>query len=157
MMPVLVPTPLAAIGVMVASHYISVAAKKRNPDRRAGTWASRIRSEASPVALAPKAPKITSPLDFAFHRVLDGFELNVAWRTNARRLAILGASGSGKSMTLRPDDEAGALVLGERSRGQEAPGFHCGIVVGRSDSGKRDPLVVFVIQIGRPVVCARPP
>jgi ABC-type sulfate/molybdate transport systems ATPase subunit len=40
-------------------------------------------------------------LDLAFRRWLAGFELNVAWRTNARRLAILGASGSGKSMTLR--------------------------------------------------------
>jgi len=40
-------------------------------------------------------------LDFTFHRVLDGFELEAAWHTEARRLAILGASGSGKSMILR--------------------------------------------------------
>jgi ABC-type Fe3+/spermidine/putrescine transport system ATPase subunit/ABC-type sulfate transport system permease component len=42
------------------------------------------------------------PLDFALHRALDGFVLDVAWRTQgSRRLAILGASGSGKSLTLR--------------------------------------------------------
>jgi molybdate transport system permease protein len=40
-------------------------------------------------------------LSFAVHRKLEGFALDVAWETRARRLAILGASGSGKSMTLR--------------------------------------------------------
>jgi ABC-type Fe3+/spermidine/putrescine transport system ATPase subunit/ABC-type sulfate transport system permease component len=64
---------------------------------------------AVPAAL-PHAPAATRPdrpppphrsVSFAFHRSLDGFALDVAWRTQARRLAILGASGSGKSLTLR--------------------------------------------------------
>jgi ABC-type Fe3+/spermidine/putrescine transport system ATPase subunit/ABC-type sulfate transport system permease component len=103
MMPVLVPTLLAAIGVMVASQHFSVPADKKNPRRRADTrvWESQIHNGGPSVNLAHQALKAGSPLEFAFHRVLDGFELKVAWRTNARRLAILGASGSGKSMTLR--------------------------------------------------------
>ncbi len=40
-------------------------------------------------------------LTFGFYRQSDGFTLDVAWRTEARRLCILGASGSGKSATLR--------------------------------------------------------
>ena len=40
-------------------------------------------------------------LGFAFRRALDGFTLDVAARSTARRIALLGASGSGKSMTLR--------------------------------------------------------
>jgi molybdate transport system permease protein len=40
-------------------------------------------------------------LTFAFHRRLDGFSLDIAHSTTARRIALLGASGSGKSLTLR--------------------------------------------------------
>lgn len=35
------------------------------------------------------------------HKKIDGFELNVNIESDARRIGILGASGSGKSMTLR--------------------------------------------------------
>ena len=35
------------------------------------------------------------------HRIIGEFELNVCLESNARRVGILGASGSGKSMTLR--------------------------------------------------------
>lgn len=40
-------------------------------------------------------------LTFQFLRRLGSFELDVAWTTQARRLAILGPSGSGKTLTLR--------------------------------------------------------
>jgi ABC-type Fe3+/spermidine/putrescine transport system ATPase subunit/ABC-type sulfate transport system permease component len=100
MIPVLVPTLFAAIGVMAASHYFGASAVEAKP-----TWASRIedssvsRSDCSVVRHASR--KSGLPLEFSYYRVLAGFELNVAWRTRAQRLAILGASGSGKSMTLR--------------------------------------------------------
>ena len=35
------------------------------------------------------------------HRKIGEFELNVCIESDARRIGILGASGSGKSMTLR--------------------------------------------------------
>ncbi len=110
MLPVLAPTLLAAVGVMLASH-----------------WATAPRASAVMLPVADTAPTPTLPaalpappgrtLEFAFRRRLDGFALEVAWRTEARRLAILGASGSGKSLTLRliaglePADSA-ALQLG---------------------------------------------
>jgi ABC-type Fe3+/spermidine/putrescine transport system ATPase subunit/ABC-type sulfate transport system permease component len=60
---------------------------------------------AAPLALTParpdRSPQRNRSVSFAFHRPLDGFALDAAWRTQAPRLAILGASGSGKSLTLR--------------------------------------------------------
>ena len=63
-------------------------------------------------------PRAAKPLAFAFQRRREGFTLDVAWRTDARRLGILGASGSGKSATLRllagldPADHACATLDG---------------------------------------------
>jgi len=90
MIPVLVPTLFAAIGVMAASHYFGASAAEAKPMK-----ASRIkessasRSDGSFVRYAPG--KSSLPLEFSYHHVLAGFELNVAWRTCAPRLAILGA------------------------------------------------------------------
>jgi ABC-type Fe3+/spermidine/putrescine transport system ATPase subunit/ABC-type sulfate transport system permease component len=103
MIPVLVPTLLAAISVMVASQYLSpspvVGTSRRSVDARSEHRPERTGHSLEPVNPAPG--RAETCLEFEFHRVLVGFELTVAWRTNARRLAILGASGSGKSMTLR--------------------------------------------------------
>jgi ABC-type Fe3+/spermidine/putrescine transport system ATPase subunit/ABC-type sulfate transport system permease component len=99
MMPVLVPTLLAAIGVMIASQFFDMTARRGSRWRkiRASFAASQVRRDPS----YQSGKKVARPLDFAFHRRLEGFELKVAWQTSARRLAILGPSGSGKSMTLR--------------------------------------------------------
>jgi ABC-type Fe3+/spermidine/putrescine transport system ATPase subunit/ABC-type sulfate transport system permease component len=99
MMPVLIPTLLAAIGVMVASQFFSAAATQRSPDR--STDGRVTASQIAPGSSHRTPANCARPLDLAFHRRLEGFELNIAWRTIARRLAILGPSGSGKSMTLR--------------------------------------------------------
>jgi ABC-type Fe3+/spermidine/putrescine transport system ATPase subunit/ABC-type sulfate transport system permease component len=104
MIPVLVPTLLAAISVMVASQFLSpspVAGKSsRSVDAR--TPESRPEKTGRSLELvSPTLGKTEASLEFEFHRALVGFELTVAWRTCTRRLAILGASGSGKSMTLR--------------------------------------------------------
>jgi ABC-type Fe3+/spermidine/putrescine transport system ATPase subunit/ABC-type sulfate transport system permease component len=104
MMPVMVPTLLAAIAVMGASQYFSASSARATPARGVGTsvWGGLSGDARDAVNPAdPAARKSGTPLAFEFHRVLEGFTLNVAWRTSARRLAILGASGSGKSMTLR--------------------------------------------------------
>ena len=99
MLPILVPTLAAAILVMAASQF--------------GAGQPRVRRVAARTAIEPIADAAPSSvtvsagaarhgsLAFAYRRALDGFTLDVAWRTDARRLAILGASGSGKSATLR--------------------------------------------------------
>jgi molybdate transport system permease protein len=93
MLPVLLPTLAAAVIVMAISQLILRSAAR-----------STVHQEPS-VPLASRASKpmvaMGPSLELSAHRRLRGFELDVAWRTNARRLAILGASGSGKSLTLR--------------------------------------------------------
>jgi ABC-type sulfate/molybdate transport systems ATPase subunit/ABC-type sulfate transport system permease component len=117
MLPVLAPTLAAAVGVMVIAAIFGADRARRTEfaDRRATV-------PPLPVAFGfdQSRPVLSSePLSFSFRRKLNGFDLDVAWRTGARRLAILGASGSGKSMTLRAiagldGDAAGSLMLGAR-------------------------------------------
>ena len=93
MLPVLLPTIVVAVAVMAASQWaVAPPVRRRLPG--------------APVSLVLPPPVITQaaaaqPLALAFRRQLDGFTLDVAWRTDASRLSILGASGSGKSATLR--------------------------------------------------------
>jgi ABC-type Fe3+/spermidine/putrescine transport system ATPase subunit/ABC-type sulfate transport system permease component len=93
MLPVLLPTIIVAVAVMAASQW-AVAP----PVRRRSPGAADLLGPAPAVAATASLPQ---PLALAFRRRLDGFTLDVAWRTDARRLSILGASGSGKSATLR--------------------------------------------------------
>jgi molybdate transport system permease protein len=93
MLPVLLPTLAVAVAVMAASQFAAAPPTRRRPP-------------ATPVILTPEPPVIQTaappqPLALAFLQRRDGFLLDVAWRTSARRLSILGASGSGKSATLR--------------------------------------------------------
>jgi molybdate transport system permease protein len=94
MLPILLPTIVIAVLVMALSQRAERRPKLGRPSPNA--------QPALPLpAIAPTAATPAQPLSFAFARQLDGFSLDVAWHTNARRLAILGASGSGKSATLR--------------------------------------------------------
>ncbi len=100
MLPVVLPMLLAAIVVMTAVALIGSCRARPEPlppvaRPGAATPGSGAAFAGVQRAAAPR------PLGFAFHRQFDGFDLDVAWRTDARRLAILGASGSGKSLTLR--------------------------------------------------------
>jgi molybdate transport system permease protein len=99
MIPVLVPTLSVAIAVMFASHYLGTSAPKARAIRMSAIDDGGVGS--GPSITGQVSEKSNQPLKFAYRRVLPGFELNVGWSTRARRLAILGASGSGKSMTLR--------------------------------------------------------
>ena len=49
----------------------------------------------------PSKSSRPASLHFSFRKRLGTFELDIEWAPRARRLAILGESGSGKSMTLR--------------------------------------------------------
>jgi ABC-type Fe3+/spermidine/putrescine transport system ATPase subunit len=97
MLPVLLPTMLAAVGIMACSQLVLRTRRRPaiqpEPDRLA------MQGVAPVVADATRAEGRS--LTVLAHRELDGFALNVKWHTSARRLAILGASGSGKSLTLR--------------------------------------------------------
>jgi molybdate transport system permease protein len=93
MLPVLLPTLFVAVLVMAASQ---LAAR----DGRMRRW-----QEDAPAAPAPPAVRAAAApgqaFSLAFRRAREGFTLDVTWTSSARRLCILGASGSGKSATLR--------------------------------------------------------
>jgi ABC-type sulfate transport system permease component/energy-coupling factor transporter ATP-binding protein EcfA2 len=97
MIPVLVPTLLAAVTIMIASQFVGAPERRKwRPLRDAAAIpAGQISRSSAPPIKAARHPY------FAFHHRLEGFELDVSWETSATRLAILGPSGSGKSMTLR--------------------------------------------------------
>jgi molybdate transport system permease protein len=115
MLPILLPTLVIAALVMAASLRAASLHSKRRPMPRP--------SPLTPPAALRTAPSLSrgrhgQVLAFAFRRCRPGFTLDVAWRTQAKRLCILGASGSGKSATLRliagldPADDADIAVNG---------------------------------------------
>ena len=118
MLPVLIPTVLAALSVMA----LSLATLPRR--RRTGVEREVLR------ALAPRehppAPDRAPALILHVRQSFGDFELDVEWRTQAKRLAILGASGSGKSLTLRliaglGDAERSGVQFGEKDLARLPP------------------------------------
>jgi molybdate transport system permease protein len=94
MMPVVLPTIVLALAVMA----LSGAAARRQDWLRDG-WLEPL---SAPVSVATPRPRDDFlRLDLRLERQLDGFRLDFAWSPRARRLAILGPSGSGKSLTLK--------------------------------------------------------
>ena len=91
-LPILLPTLAIALVVLGVSQ--AALAPRRTRVRPV------VPLGALPLASA-RAPTEGPALRVEVRRALEGFSLDVAWRTNARRLAILGPSGSGKSLTLR--------------------------------------------------------
>jgi ABC-type Fe3+/spermidine/putrescine transport system ATPase subunit/ABC-type sulfate transport system permease component len=121
MLPVLLPALAAAVIVMGLSS-----ASTRRASIRGGRAAV---PQAAPLVHSVdrsnrhSRPRNTTalPVELAFRlqKQLNGFELDIACSTRARRIGILGPSGSGKSLTLRliaglerPD--VGTLTLGGR-------------------------------------------
>jgi ABC-type transport system involved in cytochrome bd biosynthesis fused ATPase/permease subunit len=98
-MPIPVSTLLAAIAVMAGSQlFISPGVNTRAVKREAAELDRRNPpNHATTDHAVSTIGNEVANLDLGFRRRLPGFELNVSWRTNARRLAILGSSGSGKS------------------------------------------------------------
>ncbi len=96
MPPILLPTVLIAMLVMAIS--LRIGAPSRARPLAAARPAGAIPLTA---ATRPVAHPAGGPLQFAFTWHRPGFDLDIAWHTRARRLCILGASGSGKSATLR--------------------------------------------------------
>ncbi len=93
MLPILLPTVGVAVLVMAASL------RAERPTRRApAPTAPTMVPAPRPATAVPHPPRA---LQLAFQWRRAEFNLDVAWRTEARRLCILGASGSGKTATLR--------------------------------------------------------
>ena len=121
MLPVLLPTLVIALLIMVASGFLGGrrALERRRP---------RTTLQAA-VTLAVTAPGrvyggdgITRPagLTLSLQKRLGGFHLQIAWAAQSSRLAILGPSGSGKSLTLKliagiERCDAGTVVAGGRN------------------------------------------
>jgi ABC-type Fe3+/spermidine/putrescine transport system ATPase subunit/ABC-type sulfate transport system permease component len=127
MMPILLPTLVLALVIMVLND--GFAGQRRN--RRAGPP----REDALPPVAAgasPLAPRTAAAepagLSLRLEKRLGGFRLDLRWSAQARRLAVLGPSGSGKSLTLQ-------LIAGI------APADQAEIAIGGADLARLDPAV----------------
>jgi molybdate transport system permease protein len=104
MMPVLLPTLVVALVVMALSGAVA-----RKPDWLSGFW---LRAMIAPISVpngkesrpSPPKPRDSegfAEINFRLAKQLGSFHLDLEWAPRARRLAILGPSGSGKSLTLK--------------------------------------------------------
>ncbi|PXW15449.1 ABC transporter ATP-binding protein/permease [Paraburkholderia caballeronis] len=122
MMPLLLPTLAIAVVCAVLSVY------SRNTRMSAAGVVPHDNGDepAAPVAAALPADIDELRLAFDIKRRLGAFSLDVTWRPATRRLAIIGPSGSGKSLALRiiaglePND-AGSVTLGRTDLGALPP------------------------------------
>ena len=98
MLPVLLPAVGLALAFMLASGFVGA----RAPFLR---WPSPSVEEMPEPAVTVPSPPTAKPSSIALvlklERQLGSFHLDVAWSPQRRRLAILGPSGSGKSLTLK--------------------------------------------------------
>jgi hypothetical protein len=103
MLPVLLPA-LAVAALLMGLINLSI------PRASIRTWTAAV-SKSPPLGQSLDARNPDNPrrddlrpvgdLAFRFQKHLNGFALDVSWSTHARRLAILGSSGAGKSLVLR--------------------------------------------------------
>ncbi len=114
------PSALPPSGLAVlAAAVVLVLANLRLPG-----WPRSLRHRAEPGSLVPTAPEpaVVAPasdcLDFDLHDQLGQFELTLAYAARTPHVALLGASGAGKSLTLRclaglRGTQMGRIRLGE--------------------------------------------
>jgi molybdate transport system permease protein len=98
MLPVLLPTLAAALAIMALSGVVARQTTGRfvKPPA-AATWPHR----APPVVSGPHERAGAIDLALKLEKQLNGFQLDLAWSPHGRRLAVLGPSGSGKSLLLK--------------------------------------------------------
>lgn len=125
MMPLLLPTLVIAVACAMLSVYSRGARDAKTPARPAnGDEAAFAPARSSLGAAAMQ--RLTLNLTLSLTKHLGPFSLDVHWAPTTRRLAIIGPSGSGKSLTLRliaglEHNEAGTVQLGERDLGALPP------------------------------------
>jgi molybdate transport system permease protein len=121
MMPLLLPTLAIAILCAALSIY-SLRQKAPLPQTEAGDDALEAGSDMT----ASRSADSGARLAFQLRRRLGAFSLDMAWSPLTRRLAIIGPSGSGKSLALRliaglEHNEAGSVTLGAANLGTLPP------------------------------------
>ena len=98
MLPILLPTLLLAVLALVFSQTLG---RQPHPSTRARLRRSKHIARSSR-RTAPAGPVESNPgLTLSLAKRLGDFRLTVDWAPQSRRLAIIGPSGSGKSLTLR--------------------------------------------------------
>jgi ABC-type Fe3+/spermidine/putrescine transport system ATPase subunit/ABC-type sulfate transport system permease component len=105
--------PIAA--ALLAALVVLALAQLPIPRRRRGSIAA-----APSVAVGVGGPPIPPALDFALSKRLGSFTLEIAHGSRSPRLALLGPSGAGKTLTLRllaglTDSEGGHVHVGSRA------------------------------------------
>lgn len=122
MMPLLLPTLAIAIVCAVLSVY--------SRSSRYGETAAPIDNGDEPLLPAPNSAITATTRDHRLavklSRRLGAFSLDIEWAPSSRRLAIIGPSGSGKSLALRliaglEHNEAGKIMLGQSDLGTLTP------------------------------------
>lgn len=131
MLPVLLPTLIVALGVMILSGTLG-SRRGGSEERASQALASRgLASLGERPAVLPADPARrptsvrteSTTLALQLEKRLGSFHLSLAWSPHARRLAILGPSGSGKSLTLKliagiePCDRGSIVVNGAELSG----------------------------------------
>ncbi|HTV46561.1 MAG TPA: ATP-binding cassette domain-containing protein [Stellaceae bacterium] len=135
MLPILLPTLVLAGLALVLSQTLA-----RRPRRAAGRAIAATGLWRLPLAAlgSPRAPPVAMAdrpgLRLHLSKRLGDFRLALDWAPRSRRLAILGPSGSGKSLTLRliaglePAERAEVWVAGEELTGLAAAARGVGYV-----------------------------
>lgn len=127
MLPVLLPALAAALLMMGLASATSRRASIRGGNTAVPHLALIQPPDPSNRDQSPRTDvPLRTALTFRFQKQLSGFKLDVGWSTEGRRLAILGPSGSGKSLTLRliaglEQPDLGTLKVGSRDLSQLPP------------------------------------
>ena len=124
MMPLLLPT----LAVAVVCAALSIYSRSSRSDTGAGPLDNGDETAVTvPVADIDSPPATPSArLAFKLSRNLGSFSLELAWQPSTRRLAIIGPSGSGKSLTLKliaglERYDTGSVTLGALDLGALPP------------------------------------
>ncbi|GAB2916717.1 hypothetical protein GCM10027093_64040 [Paraburkholderia jirisanensis] len=124
MMPLLLPT--LAIAVLCAVLSVYRRAPRADADVELLDNGDELTAPATVSTPEPPNAQQDVRLSFALRRNLGGFDLDIAWTPATRRLALIGPSGSGKSLALK-------LIAGlERND-------HCTVRLGELDLAARAP------------------
>ncbi|WP_395064196.1 ATP-binding cassette domain-containing protein [Paraburkholderia silvatlantica] len=120
MMPLLLPT----LGIAIICAVLSVYSRSARSTLAVNVDNGDELTSITPAATAAENADLR--LAFAVRRRLGAFTLDVAWQPQTRRLAIIGPSGSGKSLALRiiaglEHNDAGSVALGAIDLGALPP------------------------------------
>ena len=98
MLPIILPTLVVAL-IMLAISGAAFGFFRASQGLKVPS--EQVSSVPLPQAGSAAVTRQPSVLNIELHKRLGTFTLDMSWRTQARRLAILGPSGSGKSLSLR--------------------------------------------------------